>query len=353
MIKSIFFARFDPEKGKSRDTFQAGKEEDQTHHCAGPIVLYATPSNFVSSSDPDLVNPSANSASPNPANLPLPSSPQSPRSTKDAAASSLSAVSAPTPVPGPLPPLPPPVTLSPASSRPTAVTSPVKPEPLLHFPAVSNFIIPHQSLCNRPLSFCASGLRILGHPVCIKNDRYPRNEFIFNLCLVLDETIETSAYVKVVNSVARLLKRLELESEWLSRDERETAPDDDPAAEDVKSGTSGSRANAWGAKSESKASRGFSGSAWTAAGSAMDEELQYGVQRSKVQVFCETLMEDLNCYGECMIPVGRSSRTFPLHTQRLIQLQTTQRLSISVSHPPLHHRRQSSRGTCRSQRPTS
>ncbi|CAD0095792.1 unnamed protein product [Aureobasidium vineae] len=72
-------------------------------------------------------------------------------------------------------------------------------QPLFHFPSVSNHIIPRREFCDRPLSLLASHHRIIGFPVCIHNPvLYPRSDFIFNFCLVVDEKAEWGAYASVL-----------------------------------------------------------------------------------------------------------------------------------------------------------
>lgn len=83
----------------------------------------------------------------------------------------------------------------------------------------------------------------------MKSPRYDRNEFIFNFCIVLAEEEDFTTYKSVVQKLADLMHGLEEQSGFLSRD-------------------------------HSKSGEG------------------------KVYSLCETLMEDLNNYCECMIPIG-------------------------------------------------
>lgn len=84
----------------------------------------------------------------------------------------------------------------------------------------------------------------------MKSSVYDRNEFIFNFCIVLPEEEDFSTYKSVVHKLADLMRGLEEQSGFLSRDY----------------------------------SKGGEG---------------------KVHSLCETLMEDLNNYCECMIPIGK------------------------------------------------
>ena len=90
----------------------------------------------------------------------------------------------------------------------------------------------------------------MSHPVCIKGEHYARNEFIFNFALVLSppDIIDVPSYKSVVTKLAHLMKSLEEQSRFLSDD---ASPP----------GT------------------------------------------GKIYSLCETLVEDLNNYAECMIPI--------------------------------------------------
>ena len=131
------------------------------------------------------------------------------------------------------------------------VPSPTAPsQPLfLTFSDVSFFVIPRQELCGNLLQVCTNGYRILGYPICMKSARYDRNEFIFNFCVVLAEEDDFSTYKSVVQKLADLMHGLEEQNGFLSRD-------------------------------FSKSGEG------------------------KIHSLCEMLMEDLNNYCECMIPIG-------------------------------------------------
>lgn len=89
----------------------------------------------------------------------------------------------------------------------------------------------------------------------MKSVRYDRNEFIFNFCIVLAEEDDFSTYKSVVQKLADLMHGLEEQNGFLSRD-------------------------------FSKSGEG------------------------KVYSLCEMLMEDLNNYCECMIPIGMPMNLF-------------------------------------------
>ncbi|KAF3932772.1 hypothetical protein ABW19_dt0206884 [Dactylella cylindrospora] len=124
------------------------------------------------------------------------------------------------------------------------------PQPsLFSFDEISDYIIPKQQLCDRLITFCRNRYRLLGYPICLEDDKYDRNEFIFNFVIVLDEAEEFSSYKPVVKKLAKLFKALEEQTGFL----------------------------------------------WNE------------VTRSSVYTLIEQVMEDLNNYCECMIPINESN----------------------------------------------
>ncbi|KAB8251001.1 nitrogen permease regulator 2-domain-containing protein [Aspergillus flavus] len=142
-----------------------------------------------------------------------------------------------------------------------SATAPSQPL-FLTFSDISFFVIPRQELCGNLMQVCTNGYRILGYPICMKSLRYDRNEFIFNFCIVLAEEEDFSTYKSVVQKLADLMHGLEEQGQFLSRD-------------------------------HSKSGEG------------------------KVYSLCETLMEDLNNYCECMIPIDELNtlniKLFPIY----------------------------------------
>ncbi|KAL9048540.1 MAG: hypothetical protein Q9162_007669 [Coniocarpon cinnabarinum] len=131
---------------------------------------------------------------------------------------------------------------------------------LFDFSQISEYIIPRQDVCQQPVAVCTNGYRILGHPVCLEDtEKYTRNEFIFNFCLVIREDEECSAYEKAVNRIARVLTDAEEQEDLLLGDEKGFEPPKNKEA-----GASDSRV-------------------------------------PKLRMLCENVYEDLNNYGECVI----------------------------------------------------
>lgn len=130
---------------------------------------------------------------------------------------------------------------------------------LFDFDDISEFVIPRPAFWNRYITFEVPGseLRVLGYPVCIKDEKYERNEFIFNFCIVLPTKFPMLPYEAVVRRLASTFAEMEIQNQFLSQE--------------------------GGRKSK---------------------------ERRSISALIEIVMEDLNNYGECMIPVGE--RYFPL-----------------------------------------
>lgn len=117
--------------------------------------------------------------------------------------------------------------------------------------------------------------------MCIQGN-YFRNEFIFNFALVVEESLaDWVAYGEVVRKLGRLLRGLEEQGGFLSREEESMGVWDDDGG--------GGRLGILGGD----ATFGLSGG-------------------SKVYALCEMVLEDLNNYAECMIPIGTLSHLLAL-----------------------------------------
>ncbi|KAF2127938.1 NPR2-domain-containing protein [Dothidotthia symphoricarpi CBS 119687] len=150
--------------------------------------------------------------------------------------------------------------------------------PLFSFSSVTSYLIPTQQFCDRLLTFCVNHNRVIGYPVCIREGKYSRNEFIFNFAVVIGENEKDWAcYGEVVRKLGKLLRGLEEQGGFLSREE-----DDEWEDDGCLSGGLG-------------------------VGGGLDE-VGFGVGGgSKVHALCEMVLEDLNNYAECMIPIDDSN----------------------------------------------
>eukprot|EP00842_Homolaphlyctis_polyrhiza_P004667 jgi/Hompol1/5200/HPOL_004228-RA len=88
-------------------------------------------------------------------------------------------------------------------------------DPVLDFDSISEYIIPKTDLCNRLVTLSTPFYKIVGHPVLIENPKYERNALLFNLCFVFDKDANTTCYEQVATKIARVLRSLEVESDFL------------------------------------------------------------------------------------------------------------------------------------------
>lgn len=135
----------------------------------------------------------------------------------------------------------------------------ITPEPdvdkprLFDFETMAEYIIPRQAFCNRYVTICdpENKYRILGYPVCIKDERYERNEFMFNFCIVIGAEVDKIPYEAVARRLASTFTEMEIQNQFLSQ-----------------------------------------------------EDASNSKERRSIAALIEIIKEDLNNYNECMIPVG-------------------------------------------------
>ena len=68
------------------------------------------------------------------------------------------------------------------------------------------------------MTFTHNGYRILSYPICISSSSYARNAYMFNFALLLEEETAFASYTMVTLKLANLLKMLEEQSRFLSKD---------------------------------------------------------------------------------------------------------------------------------------
>lgn len=159
-------------------------------------------------------------------------------------------------------------TPSTATATARAASAPSRP-PLVDFDVLREYIIPRQAFCNRYVTITTPDGKysILGYPVLIPNPKYLRNEFIFNFGIIVEADVDQISYERVVRRLASTFAEMEKQNEYLSQ-------------------------------GENKALIASVGKPSLAA----DEDGVGG--RRPIEGLLEIIKEDLNNYGECMIPVG-------------------------------------------------
>lgn len=151
---------------------------------------------------------------------------------------------------------------------------------------------------------------MIGYPVCIREGKYSRNEFIFNFALVIaEDELDWACYGEVVRKLGRLLRGLEEQGGFLSKEE-EGVWDDDTTL-------------------DLPTDEHFRQAPFLGAGVGTG---------SKVYALCEMVLEDLNNYAECMIPIGNQHPLLSSSKLAILTFgQTTPTRSTSSSFPPVHH----------------
>ncbi|KAF2017543.1 NPR2-domain-containing protein [Aaosphaeria arxii CBS 175.79] len=213
------------------------------------------------------------------------------------------------------------------SNSPSALS-----QPLIDFSSCTTYLIPTQEFSDRLVTFCNSRHRVIGYPICIREGKYSRNEFIFNFAVVVEESVgDWQAYGEVVRKMGTLLRILEEQGGFLSREEDEWGVWGENSDGEDGHGEDGSQAgggmysmygvdvgNGFGGESESEGEHGSKSAnvRVSASNDGMPQEV-WKTGGSRVHALCEMIMEDLNNYAECMIPIDETNtinlKLFPTH----------------------------------------
>ncbi|KAG0226887.1 Nitrogen permease regulator 2 [Actinomortierella wolfii] len=97
--------------------------------------------------------------------------------------------------------------------------------PLVEFDTISEFLIPKVELCSKLVTISTPSCKVLGFPINLEHKKFQRNALMFNLVFVFDKDADLSSYEPVVRKMARVLKALEKECEFLSRQTRQAMMD--------------------------------------------------------------------------------------------------------------------------------
>ena len=81
---------------------------------------------------------------------------------------------------------------------------------LFHFDDISKYVIPPKALCGRLVICATKSHRILGFPVRLDEESYPRNYFLYNVCFVFERTADLSCYEPIARKVSRVLTACEV-----------------------------------------------------------------------------------------------------------------------------------------------
>jgi hypothetical protein len=88
------------------------------------------------------------------------------------------------------------------------------------FESISVYIIPKPQLARTPMTVNALDRKICGYPIILKDEKYKRNQFMFNVCFVCYPWSRTIQYEPALIKLSRFLVDLELEDGFLSSEEK-------------------------------------------------------------------------------------------------------------------------------------
>lgn len=83
------------------------------------------------------------------------------------------------------------------------------------FEAFSVFIIPKPQLARAPLTVNALRRKVCGYPIILKDEKYKRNQFMFNVCFVCYPWSRTVQYEPALIKLSNFLVDLELAEGFL------------------------------------------------------------------------------------------------------------------------------------------
>lgn len=110
------------------------------------------------------------------------------------------------------------------TNSPTIMTNAATPTTsLFEWQLVSQFVIPPSDICGRLTVSTTKKHRIVGFPVFIRDNKYERSTFQFNVCFVFAKDMDygkeagISCYEPVVRKLARVLTACEVRWDWSIR----------------------------------------------------------------------------------------------------------------------------------------
>ena len=87
------------------------------------------------------------------------------------------------------------------------------------FESYSFLIIPKSNMARRSITVTSNGLKLLGYPTVVDDNRYPRNQFIFNICFVLHPWSRSIHLERALNNLVENLIQVEKDTQFLSNPE--------------------------------------------------------------------------------------------------------------------------------------
>ncbi|KAM7193558.1 Nitrogen permease regulator 2 [Naviculisporaceae sp. PSN 640] len=183
---------------------------------------------------------------------------------------------------------------------------------LFDFSVLQEYIIPRKAFCNRYITVNDPDGKyaVLGFPVSIPSPRYDRNEFIFNFGLVVEceAVADQIPYERVVRRLAVTFAEMEKQNCYLSQD---------PARYHLGGSTGSLDHHLYHQQMQQhilQQQQQITASTGSLGGGGGSTSFAH---RRPIESLLEIIKEDLNNYGECMIPVDDANtinmKLFPYH----------------------------------------
>eukprot|EP01083_Nonionella_stella_P157699 512254_1 len=83
------------------------------------------------------------------------------------------------------------------------------------FSKISDYIITVPEMCDKNISLSVLDYKILGYPVRLESNRYPRNALLYSFGLILDPGTPATGYEAALRKLALSVRRVEVESGFL------------------------------------------------------------------------------------------------------------------------------------------
>jgi len=87
------------------------------------------------------------------------------------------------------------------------------------FGEISTYVIPKAEFMQRIMTANVKGYKVMGYPIVLQDNKYKRNEFMFNVCFVCYPWSRSAQHEPALIRLAEFLRNLELDCEFLSKEE--------------------------------------------------------------------------------------------------------------------------------------
>jgi len=171
---------------------------------------------------------------------------------------------------------------------------------LVDFSVLQEYIIPRKAFCNRLITVDdpEGKYAVIGFPVSIPSPRYDRNEFIFNFGIVVECELDEDQipYERVVRRLAVTFAEMEKQNCYLSQDPTRYHLGASAGSGDYQIYHQQMQQQVLLQQQQHAANTGGLGGGIGAGSASL-------AHRRPIESLLEIIKEDLNNYGECMIPV--------------------------------------------------